>query len=638
MRKSKLMACVLASAMMGATLGTSTAAFAEEITELYTYELASREVETFNVLYSQNAVDFEVLTNCYDGLVSEDTHGQLIPAIATSWESEDNGLSWTFHLRDDVKWVDVNGNEKAALTSADFVTGLEWVLNYYKNNATNTSMPMEMIEGAADYYNYTKDMTEEEALALDTSTFLEMVGIETPDEYTVTYTCMAEKPYFPTVAAYACLYPAPQGQIDELGVEGFRAVTPENIWYTGPYTVTSYIQNNEKVLTANPLYWDTEAKRFETVTIKMVDSGDIAYQLYETGELDHVDLTESNLMMIYNDESNPNHDQLVEKLPRKYSYQIHFNYDKLFEDGSKDTNWNTAVSNTAFRQCWYYGLDLTNWYKRTNAINPLKCENNAYTMKGLIYTSDGTEYTQLVRDRLGIGEVNGETMLKLDADKFAELKAQAMEELSAQGVTFPIEARYYIAASNQTALDSANVLKQCFTDSFGDDFIVLKIDTYVSSLVQEVRNPQLHSFVINGWGADYGDPQNYLVQETYGNDNAYYSVAYSNMDSYDGDEALIDIYEEYTKMVEAADAINDDMDARYEAFADAEAFLLENALVVPCYYDISWQLTKINDYSKINCMYGISNYKYVNWETSVDAYTTADYEAFSADYNAASAE
>lgn len=638
MRKSKLMACVLASALMGATLGTSTAAFAEEITELYTYELASREVETFNVLYSQSATDFEVLTNCYDGLVSEDSYGQIVPGIASSWETEDNGLSWTFHLREGVKWVDVNGNEKGEVTAADFVTGLEWVLNYYKNESTNTSMPMEMIAGAADYYNYTKELTEEEALALDTSAFLDMVGIETPDDYTVVYTCLVEKPYFPTVATYACLYPAPQAQIDEIGVDGFRAVTPETIWYSGPYTVTSYIQNNEKILTANPLYWDTDAKLFESVTIKMVDSNDVAYQLYQTGEIDHVDLTESNLMTIYNDENHQYHDYLVEKMPRKYSYQIHFNYDRLNEDGSKDTDWNTAVSNTAFRQCWYYGLDLTNYYSRTNAINPLKCENNAYTMAGLIYTSDGTEYTELVKERLGLGESDGETMVRLDTDKFAELKAQAMEELSAQGVTFPIVAHYWISGSSTTAMDTATVLKQCFSDSFGDDFIVLEIDQYVSSLAQEVRNPQLHSFVINGWGADYGDPQNYLVQETYGNDNAYYSVSYSNMDTYDGDEELISIYEEYTALVEAADAINDDMDARYEAFADAEAFLLENALVVPCNYDISWQLTKINDYSKINCMYGISSYKYVNWETSVDAYTTADYEAISAAYSAGSAE
>mgnify|MGYP002170731547 CR=1 FL=1 len=69
----------------------------------------------------------------------------------------------------------------------------------------------------------------------------------------------------------------------------------------------------------NPLYWDTEAKLFDSVTIKMVESIDTAYQLYTTGELDHVNLSESNLTTIYNNESDPLHDQLVEKRPTKQS-------------------------------------------------------------------------------------------------------------------------------------------------------------------------------------------------------------------------------------------------------------------------------------------------------------------------------
>ena len=115
----------------------------------------------------------------------------------------------------------------------------------------------------------------------------------------------------------------------------------------------------------------------------MVESVDTAYQLYTTGELDRVDLSESNLMTIYNNESDPYHNQLVEKRPNKKSYQFHFNYDKHNDDQSADTNWNTAIANEAFRKCWYYGLDLGSYYKRTNAINPYKCYNNAYTMQVL---------------------------------------------------------------------------------------------------------------------------------------------------------------------------------------------------------------------------------------------------------------
>lgn len=80
------------------------------------------------------------------------------------------------------------------------------------------------------------------------------------------------------------------------------------------------------------------------------------------------------------------------------------------------------------------------------------CENNFYTMKGLVYTSDGTDYTELVRQEMGLPEPNGETMVRLDSEKAQQYKKQAMEELTALGVTFPVGVDYYIAASSQTAL------------------------------------------------------------------------------------------------------------------------------------------------------------------------------------------
>ena len=632
MRKTRKAAAILTAAAMAAV--SAAPVMADEIKDLYDYETQAREVETWNILHSQSAADLNVLTNLYDGLVEADEYGKVVPAIAESWETEDNGITWTFHLREGVKWVDQNGNEKGEVTAQDFLTSLEWVLNFHKNDAANTSMPMEMIAGAEDYYNMTNEMDADAALALtaESPEFADTVGIKAVDDYTLQYTCLSEKPYFDTVAAYNCLYPISQGMLDEIGVDGFKAATPENIWYNGCYTCTEYIQQNTKTLTKNPLYWDTDAKLFDSVTIKMVESADTAYQLYTTGELDRVDLSESNLMTVYNNESDPYHNQLVEKRPNKKSYQFHFNYDKLNDDQTEDTNWNTAIANEAFRKCWYYGLDLGSWYKRTNAINPYKCYNNSYTMQGLIYTSDGTEYTELVQEKLGLPSYDGETMTRLDSAKFEEYKAQAIEELTKDGVTFPIHARYFVASGNQTALDSANVLKQAFSDSFGDDFIVLDIDSYVSSLSKEVYNLKRQSFAIAGWGADYGDPQNYLGQETDDSDNAYYMVQLGHAVDSESDE-LKDLYSQFTELVNKADAITDDLDARYEAYAEAEAFMLDHALIVPAYFDISWELTRINDYSKINAMFGIQNNKYKNWETSTDAYTAEDYAAFIETWN-----
>ena len=623
----------------GSTEQKEEASSENEIKDLVIPMAVSRELETFNILYAQRQEDSENLTNLVDGLLEVDTKGKLVPAIAKEWGTEDGGLTWTFKLREGVKWVDVNGQEKADCNAQDFATGLEWVLNFHKNDSTNTSMPLEMIKGAKEYYEYTKTLSAEEAYALNAgegSKFREMVGFETPDDYTVVYHCLAPKPYFDSLGTYNCLYPAPQALIDELGVENYKAINNETMWYNGCYTMTSYLQGNEKIFTKNPLYWDTEAKLFDTVTYKMVESGDISFQLYESGEVDYVALGEARINTIANNPDDPLYQYMIPDVPSKHSYQFHFNYNKNKEDGTPDTNWNNAIANEAFRKTWYHGLDLTNYFKRTNAIDPMVCENNFYTMKGLCYTSDGTDYVELVRKELGLAEENGETPVRIDAEKTAEYKKQAMEELSALGVTFPVEVDYYIIASNQTALDSATVLKQCFSDGLGDDFVKLNIKTYIKSLRQEVLNPHLQSFVLNGWGADYGDPQNYLGQEMYGYDNAFYVQDYNYVKDVEETEAtkdLLDTYKEFTKMVEEANKIYDDLDARYAAYAKAEAYMIQHGLVIPAYYNVPWCLTKINVYSKMNAMFGAQNEKMKNWETNSNGYTTEEMNAIVEEYN-----
>ena len=619
---------------------------ATPLKEFISWESGNRELESWNMLYTQQASDANVITNLWDGLLSFDCYGKVVPAIASSWEHNDDSTVWTFHLRDDVDWVDANGEVKDHLTSKDFLVGFEWVMNSYKNEANNTSMPNDTVVGAADYYEQTKaagdaaaDMTYEDMLAAG-------VGIEAPDDYTLVFTCKDPCPYFDTVAAYNSFYPVAPALLDELGIEGFRGCDNTTMWYNGPYVVEEYIQGNTKSYIPNPSYYDAaNVSRFERLTITMISDGSISLQLYENRELDEVDLGESSIATIQADPSNVFNQQLCEKRPKKFSYCFIFNYDKRKADGTADENWNKAIANRAFRQCFSKGLELSKFYARYNPINPLKCENDFFTMSGLCYTTDGTDYTSLVAKELGLdGEkYDGKTMKRLRANNgdITDLKKQAMDELSAIGVTFPVHCSYYILAGSTTALDSATVLKQCFTDSFGDDFIVLDIETFVSSTMKEVVAPKLQSFVHMGWGADFGDPINFLTQIIVHDDNAYYSCNMTNIEGIaengaaDYQKDLVAAYEQFTDLVNEGRAIVNDTDARYATFAKAEAYFLEENLIFPTVYDVTWCLTHANEYSKINAMYGPCNYMAVNWETSEEAYTTEQYEEFAAAFDAA---
>ena len=620
----KIVALMLALMLV---LGSVSFAAADEIKNFKDYQTQANEMETFCYHYSQAAVDLNVLSNCYDHLLTNDASGALVPAAAKSWNSPDGGQTWIFELNEDITWVDFKGEYMADCVAEDWATGLEWVLNYHKNQSANTSMPIEMIQGAGEYYEYTKTLSEEEGKALGLDKFYEMVAVSCPNDYTIQFVCVDKLAYFPSVATYNCLAPLSADLIAEIGVDGYFGADYTTMWYNGPYTITEYIYQSEKVLTKNASYHAIdEVKLFDTVTIKMVESADIAYEMFDAGELDYIELPASKLKTIYDDPNHKYNASLIEARPTKYSYQIHLVYDKKNADGTPDVAWNTAVANENFRLALYYGLDPVNYLARTNDINPLSCQNLCYTGNFVAVNSEGVDYTQLVRNEIGL-QYQNDVFSRYNPELGAQYKAAAIADLTAAGIELPIKMAYYISGSSTTAKETADVFANLIKTCLGDDLVVLDTKTYVSKLNTEVRDPQLASIYINGWGADFADPINFLGQETYGEDNAYYSQSYSKINNAT-DETLIATYKEFTRLVNEAKAITGDLDARYAAFAKAEAYMLNHALVIPWSYSVTWQLTKVNNYSQIFSAYGVQGERYVNWETSTELYTAEQYEAF----------
>ena len=584
------------------------------------------EMEDFMYLHSEGAVDGRVLGNVWEGLLTQDANANIIPLIATEWSHNDDASEWYFTLRDDVKWVNHEGEVKADLTATDFLTGIEWTLNYWKNDAKHVQMLSATIKGAQEYFDYTKEQLDQTAAFATKGTdakFLEMVGIEAPDATHLTFKLLAPTPYFDSVIMGSCGYPLSQGLVDELGVEGVKGMDNTTMWVNGPYIIDEYIANNSKIFVKNPHYWDPSVVSFDEVQVKMVPDTETDDTLFMNGEIDRCTLSESNLRLIYDDANHPFHDNLVEVRDSPFAYQIHFNYNKLKDDGTPDTDWNKAVNNEAFRQAVRYGVNLEAYWARFNFINPESNALETFTAAEVSKFSDGRDYTDRVKELLGL-----QTGTRYNADKAAQYVAQAKTELAADGVTFPIELRYYIKAGDQVAADNANVLKQAFEDCFGKDMINFVIGEYVSSFAKEIQNSHLHSINTSGWGADYRDPENFLTQIITGADSAYYAA---RMDF--ENEALPEAkaqWDEFTAKVIEANKITGNLDERYEAQAQAEAYVLDKALIVPlrCPFT-AWAMTKENCFTHPR-----NSYKYVNYAVQAEPYTTAEYEQLWADFNA----
>lgn len=608
----------------------------EPIKDLVMWQTQANEMENFLMVHSEGAKDLDVLCNNLSPLLELDNHARLNPAVAKEWGSEDDGKTWTFKLRDDVTWVDASGNYKGDTTSLDWVTSMEWILNYHKNDAKNTTMLRNLVEGAEEYYNLTKDMDAAAARALtcESPEFTGTVGIEAPDDYTLIYHCTGNCAYFPTLCTSAALYPVSAGMLEELGVDNMVGVQPDQMWYNGPYTMTDYVMNNSKVLTKNESYWDKDCSLFDSVTILMIEDANMDDQYWETGEVDQTELAASTSQTILDNPNDARYNQVVSTRLRKYSYQMLLNYAKNNADGTPDTNWNNAVANEAFRKSLYWGIDYTTNFFRDNRLDPLVLENLAYSMKDFLYFSDGTDYVTRVIELLDekIPESNGETTRRFDPDKALAYKEQAMKELEGK-VTFPVQVDYYVKSGSN--LDGTLVLKENFERTLGTDYVNFNICEYINSNLEEVFNPSLHSYYVSGWGADYGDFENFHDQILYGVDGAYTSERYTKVNYMDAaaNPEVAELWTQFTNMALEAKKISD-LDERYEAFAQAEAFLLNHALVIPYYYNNRLQMTKINDYTKINAYYGCQNNMYKNWETSTVPYTADDYARFIEAYEA----
>ena len=242
-----------------------------ELKDSYTF-FYTGDPQTWDVLATSKAVDSEAIINTYDGLVEYDTENTLQPALAESWSNTvnaDGTQTWTFKIRQGVKWVDSQGREVADVKADDFVAGmqhmmdaqggLEWLIQGVIVNAS------EYIEGSV--------------------TDFAQVGVKATDEYTLEYTLCAETPYFDTMLGYGLFAPMSRsfyesqggkfGAEYDPGAENYTyGLSPENIAYCGPYLVANYTAENMHVYKANPTYYNPSVVNVQTITWLYNDSSD----------------------------------------------------------------------------------------------------------------------------------------------------------------------------------------------------------------------------------------------------------------------------------------------------------------------------------------------------------------------------
>ena len=592
----------------GGSAAGGTAATGDSATYTVLY---ARQPATLNYLICSADPDLYHGTHCVDTLVEYDSRGKIREGLATSWDWDADTLTWTFHLRDE-NWVDYTGAVLGPVTAQDFVDALAYLLNPDYASGT-TSLVTPYVAGAEDYYNYCvwRNNANNGTVAEDGTTYtidaagtvtltaadgstttcpavdFSSVGVAAVDEHTLTYTLNYDFPGFLSLLNYAPFEPAYGPMLAELGDQ--FCTSAETACNCGAFYLAEYTPLESWVMKKNPENYDKDNVYIDTVRYiynqealisgpEMVRRGEIDQATISSDILDSwlADDTTKDMVSMERPETGKSYFYFFNFLP--YAHQFP-NWNTTGVDAQyQPDNWAKAVNSTNFRKAFLYAINPAVTLAVTAPEGYENYKLHTITPPSFCADSKGVDYTEC-------GALANVT------DHFNEATAKqyrdaAVQELTAAGATFPIKVQY---PYNPAVVDwdkQCQVFKQQVEGVLNDgfDFVDIIITQGPSdNFLNAVRRAGAYEFMSYYWGADYSDPETevYPFYQEPGDRGTCYAFLRTGVEDGIITGETADYVMTYMDMVEKAKAITADLDARYAAFADAEAYLIENALVIP---------------------------------------------------------
>jgi oligopeptide transport system substrate-binding protein len=391
------------------------------------------------------------------------------------------------------------------------------------------------------------------------------VGVKAVDEHTLTYTLCFDFPGFVSLLSYAPYEPAYGPLLEELGDQ--FCTSAETACSCGAFYLAEYVPLESWVMKKNPENYDKDNVYIDTIRYiynqEELISGP---EMVRRGEIDQATISSDILDSWLSDDTTK--DMVSMERPETgKSYFYIFNFLPYAHEFS---NWNVTGVDAQY--------EPDNWAKAVNSTNFRKAFLYAITPPSFCANSQGVDYTEC-GDLANLSDF-------FDEAKAKEYRDAAVEELTAAGATFPIKVQY---PYNPAVVDwdkQCQVFKQQVEGVLNDgfDFINIIITQGPSdNFLNAVRRVGAYELMSYYWGADYSDPETevYPFYQEAGDRGTCYAFLRTGVEDGIITGETAEYVMTYMDMVEKAKAITEDLDARYEAFANAEAYLIQNALVVP---------------------------------------------------------
>ena len=528
----------------------------------------STDPQTWDTLATSKDADSKAIVNTYDGLLEYDVEGTLKEALAESYSVSDDGLTYTFKIRQGVKWVDSQGRALALVKADDFVAGFQHMLD---SKAGLEYLVDGRIVGASEYLSGSGDF--------------DSVGVKAVDDYTLTYKLCEKTSYFTSMLGYGVFAPlcrsyyASKGgkfgsDYDATAKDYTYGKTADDIAYCGPYLVTNNIPGSRIVFSENTSYYNKDNINVKTLTWLFNDGTDVTktYTDYKNKTIDSCGLTTATVKLAKND--NLFNDYVFVNSTGTSSYMAFYNVNRKaysnVNDGtlvssktdSEKTNTNLAMQNKHFRLALSFAFDRASYNSQVLgsdvATNALR---NTYTPGDFVQLSKnvtvdingvstefkaGTYYGEIVQAQLkgdgstikvwdsnleeGKGSSDGFDGWYNVSEAVKELEL-AIKELGGLNISTsnPIKIDYPYFSSNQAYANQAQAYKKSIESVLGGKVIVNLVECqtasswYYAGYYTETGAEANYDFYdVSGWGPDYLDPSTYL--DTFLPDGAGYML------------------------------------------------------------------------------------------------------------------
>lgn len=511
---------------------------------------------TWDGLATSRAADNDAIINTYDGLMEYDVEGTLQPALAESYEISDDGLTYTFHLRKDVKWTDSQGREVDTVKADDFVAGMQHMCD---------------AQGGLEYLVQGVIKNVSQYISGEVTDFDE-VGVKAVDDYTVEYTLEEPCSYFMTMLGYTIFMPMSrsyyQSQGGKFGAEYDSSAADyqygkdsNSIAYCGPYLVTNATAKNTIVFKLSDSYWNKDNVNIKTLTWLFNDQSDVTkmYTDAKAGTVDYVNLNTSTMETA---KSEGLYDQYaVVSDTDATSFMAFYNINRTATANANDgttakstksdeeiQRTNKALQNVHFRRAISFAADR-GAYNAQQVGEDLKYTSlrNTFTPGYFVSLSKdttiqingtdttfpaGTYYGEIVQKQIDadgvkikVWDAENKTSDGFDGwynpENAVEELNTAIEELAEEGITIdesnPIQMEYPYPSAVEVYTNKANSYKKSVEAALGGKVVINLVDAvdldgwyYAGYYANYGYEANYDVYDVSGWSPDFGDPCSYL--------------------------------------------------------------------------------------------------------------------------------